>query len=940
MRRLGLTVVAALAFAAAAAGQTVTLELGGVDPARWLRNPPKSDDDLLKLLEFKKQLDRVGGAAKEHADRGEYAAAQKKYQQVLDLTRELFTDDSPFVAACYGSVAAAASQAGDAEHTREYSKRFYEVSAKAFPPGTTFPGGREMLATATGNYATILDDLGAVEEAGKLNRSALDLWREVHGKDSDHPNVVRTLGNLAHWHFNRKNLDDAEKYAAEALERATRLCGTPAGLREHGEHLARSKNNMAEVLRARGRAAEAEALQKEATALSRTSPTTAPDALALRVRNEGMTHLDRGDYPAALAKFREAEQKYEAVFPARDYPNGHPDLLRVRHDIAVALDRSGKSAEAGPLHDAAVDMAVALYPPERFPDGHVELARVLADAGANRLRRGRPDEAARLFRFSLDVWLPHIDRQASGLAEADVLNLLDSVPGVLHGLLAAGADAPFDDRDYRYVWASKAGAMRVLDARRRADLIRGNIATKLVADRLAAVRARLAVELTRSDSPQAAELTRERDELQRKLADELKLPLPPRTTPADLRAKLPANAAFVDFWKRMNPIGGAGEYVAFVVTRGGVARVRLGAVDAVERALGEWLQRIEGKSDVIDERRAAEAVAVLVWKPVAEQLPDGVERVFLSPDADLARIPFAALPATADQMVLDKYELASVPHGPFMLDLLSREPAPPKSAGELLLVGGVDYTGSGLDNLRFSETERDSIRAVWPGANARALRPGEATAAAVLAALPKAGAAHFATHAVFNDPTADTAGYALLDRQHARPSADSPTPLAARSPLALTAVVLAGTTREGRHLSGEAVAGLRLEGLRFVVLSACQSARGVSARGEGVFGFQRAFHLAGCPCAVGSLWNVSDPATAALMCRFYTHLAAGGSVPAALRQAMKDVRDHPDKAREGGDWLRGSANTATVVPGGVRTVGTGGAANTIRLWAAFVASGW
>jgi CHAT domain-containing protein/tetratricopeptide (TPR) repeat protein len=951
MRKLGLTAIAVLVIVATAAGQTVALDFGGGgNPFSWLRTPPKSDDDIQKLLDFKKKLDQLGGAAKAHSTRGEYVQAQKKYEELLDRTREVFTDDSPFVANVYGAVAAAASLAGDTDKTREYSKLAYDTSAKAFPPGNTFPGGREMLAIATSNYAAILDGLGKGEEAEKLNRSALDIFREVYGKDSDHPHVIRMLGNLAHWHFGRNSLDEAEKYAVEALERCTRLCNTPAALREHGEQMARSKNNMAEVLRARGKSAEAEALQKEATALSRVSPSTAPDALALRIRNEGMGHVDRRDYPTALAKFREAERMYEAVFPTRDYPIGHPDLLRVRHDIAVALDLSGKTEEAEPLHEKAVEMALALFPPERFPDGHVDLARVLGDAGANRLRRGRADEAARLFRFALDLWLPHIDRQASGLADADVLNLLDSVPGVLHGLLAAGADAPFDDRDYLYVWASKAGAMRVLDARRRADLMRGNSTTRLIAERLVDVRAKLDLELTRTGSTQAAVLSHERDQLQRQLADELKLPTLPRTFPAALRAKLPVNAAFIDYWKKINPLSGGGEYVAFVVTREGVVRVRLGAVDAVEGALAEWLQCVEGKvvdgrrvyTDDISERRAAEKMADLVWKPLAEQLPGGVERLFLSPDGDIARVPFAALPATSNRMVLDTFELSSVPHGPFLLDLLSRESGPPNSAGELLFVGEVDYGEpfTPWKALAFAPVEGKAVGEMWKRDKVKSLNAGRATVAGVLAALPKAGAAHFATHAVFDDPTAETAG----STRNTHISANSSPPLVVRSPLALTAMVLTGANRSAErrdgYLSGEAIAGLRLEGLRFVVLSACQSARGWSARGEGVFGFQRAFHLAGCPCVVGSLWEVSDPATAALMRRFYTHLAADGSVPAALRQAMKDVRDHPDKAKEGGEWTRGGADTATIVPGGVGPSTTGGTKNTIRFWAAFITSGW
>src|SRR6202043_3651588 len=74
-------------------------------------------------------------------------------------------------------------------------------------------------------------------------------------------------------------------------------------------------------------------------------------------------------------------------------------------------------------------------------------------------------------------------------------------------------------------------------------------------------------------------------------------------------------------------------------------------------------------------------------------------------------------------------------------------------------------------------------------------------------------------------------------------------------------------------VTGEALVELPLEGLRLCVLSACETGLGaLGLSGEGVQGLQRAFHLAGCPNVVASLWNVNDQATAALMARFYHEL--------------------------------------------------------------------
>ena len=96
-------------------------------------------------------------------------------------------------------------------------------------------------------------------------------------------------------------------------------------------------------------------------------------------------------------------------------------------------------------------------------------------------------------------------------------------------------------------------------------------------------------------------------------------------------------------------------------------------------------------------------------------------------------------------------------------------------------------------------------------------------------------------------------------------------------------------------LTAEDVSGLDLLDTELAVLSACQTGLGDVQSGEGVFGLQRAFILAGAKTVVMSLWEVPDDATRALMEDFYRRLTNGEPRAAALEAAQQDLRrTHPE----------------------------------------------
>jgi CHAT domain-containing protein len=159
----------------------------------------------------------------------------------------------------------------------------------------------------------------------------------------------------------------------------------------------------------------------------------------------------------------------------------------------------------------------------------------------------------------------------------------------------------------------------------------------------------------------------------------------------------------------------------------------------------------------------------------------------------------------------------------------------------------------------------------------------------------------------------------------------------------MTGLVFAGANKPGTPgrgiVTGEALVDLDLSGLELAVLSACETGLGDVAGGEGTFGLQRAFHLAGTRDVVASLWKVPDRPTAALMALFYQNLWDKNLSPVeALRQAQLEVYRHPERIQDLAEGFRGKF---VEVPGTVATPvkrGTDGKAHP-RLWAAFTLSG-
>jgi CHAT domain-containing protein/Tfp pilus assembly protein PilF len=863
--------------------------------------------------------------------RSELAPAEPLLREALAMHRKLcsparFPDGHPDLADSLHNLGQLLQACGELDRAELLYREALAMNRKLYPPAR-FPDGHPHLAASIGSLGYLLLARGEPARAEPYYKDALAMYRKLYPPErfpDGHAHLANSLNNLGYLLLTRGELARAEPYYREALAMKRQLY-PPGRFPDGHPDLALSVNNLGNFLQNRGEQAQAELLYREALAMRQKlyPPERFPNGhlyLAGSLINLGNVLRARGELAGAEPLLREALAMFRKLYPPERFPDGHPDLARSLNNLGVLLRDRGELDRAEPYCKGALAMYRKLYPPERFPDGHPDLARCLNNWGGLLQARGKLAQAEP----PLGEAVAMLQRLTSALlassAEVEALNYLTELPFTRDAHLSVTRALPDKTGSaYHGLWHAKGAVTQMLQQRRLTLLAARDPATRDLAAQLTATRQALA-SLLRPGAAARPERVRplsdQKEKLEKQLADQLPLyqALHERLQrgPADLAALLPLGVVFCDLTRYWHIVqdpevpGIKGEkrtlsYVGFVLVRGQpVRRVELGEAGPIDRALAAWRRSLQAGEPTSP---AALTLRRRLWQPLEKVFPAGTRTVLLAPDAALTGLPWAALPGGRPAtMLLEEHALATVPNGQLLLDLL-RAPARSKEGPDLLLVaGGIDYDGPaepvplvaaqgltraaarGTDQARWAALPgtRTELQAVRRLAGKRAiveLAGVSAGTGRLLAELPRARWAHLATHGFFANPSTHSI-FQLTAEDYRRGQGGERIGVGARSPLVLSGLVCGGANRpvkdaekdDGGILTAEAIAGLNLDGLELAVLSACETGLGEVAGGEGVFGLQRAFHLAGARSVIASLWKIDDTATQALMAEFYRNL--------------------------------------------------------------------
>jgi len=841
---------------------------------------------------------------------GTYAEAADYYQQALEMCRRLYPEahypgGHPNLASSLSNLGSVLKAQGSKAEAAGYYQQALEMDRRLYPEAR-YPGGHPDLAVSLNNLGSVLHDQGSNAEAAGYYQQALEMKRRLYPEaryPDGHPDLALSLNNLGSVFQEQGFYAEAAGYFQQSLEMDRRLYPEA---RYPGGHpdLGGSLNNVGRVLQAQGSYAEAAGYLRQALEMNRR---LYPEArypgghshLAHNLNNLGGVLMAQGSYAEAVQSFQEALQASRTTPQPIDLDRGPSAASSLRGSPLTALILSNRAQllEQGLPAQASADRLRAVEQAYSLAAAlHERLRAEVLARDTDKLQHGEQADILLPHRIGLRARLfdqegkPDDLHSAFAALEQGRARVFLEALGQTHAAALAGLPDDLRREERRLSLA-----LRELDAR---------------IDRLQNQPGEEPARLVRQLYTQRLQTEQE----QQHFTDKLHLSHPQYAgfrypKPCSLqqaRDGLADNEVALLFTvgrefsyallleKKAAP-GDKGEGLALFRLPGRqqldtavstlltpetllrAPRARDLAAEVYGKVLGALSTRLQGKDLLIVADGCLELLPfeMLVEGQTAED--DGSwliekHRIRYAPSLTALHLSKQAVAKRTDKPEKLLWALADPIFEEQDTRLKGQLPAPPKPVQVAGRGGDLSWLRGGerFARLTASRVEVEAICQALALPASAALRDGKASEANVKAAsargdLARARYVHFATHGILGAGKGQPPG------------------------LVLNLVGNDGKEEQGGPNDGF----LRLPEVTFlklnadlVVLSACETARGPRAGGEGVSGLARAFLYAGSKGVVCSLWSVDDEKTAQLMADFYQGLKEGQASSDALRAAQ------------------------------------------------------
>ena len=820
---------------------------------------------------------------------GRHHHAESLFRESLAIRKTVLGEQHPDYAICLNNLAVLYEAMGDFN----LAEPLYQQTLETWK--TTLGEQHPKYAICLNNLALLCDKMGEYNQAEQYYQQALAIWEPtLRGQDI---NYAICLNNLALLYDKMRQYTKAEQLYQESLAIIKNLRG------EHHPDYATSLNNLAGVYRLMGEYALAEPLLRQSLGISKTTLGEQHPDYANSLNNLAMLYEAMREYAQAVSHYRQSLAIIKQVMGEQ-----HPDYATFLNNLASLYNAMGEFAQAEPL-----------------------------------------------FRQALQVQTANLQQLSVTQGEARSL-VYQNALGDFHSLLACSRHLNIPDLTILYdaITESQGVISQVLIDRH--TLVLDNPAALEKQQELRQLQRELATLVLTVPQPEQIEprqqrlgqLNRQKEELEQELARlsepfrrELEVQ---KTGLAELQRELNEQQALVHLIMGVGYNAETKESIpiidAFIVRRDSLDWVQIPQGESLGILAFTWRAAlINGDSEVA--HQLGVKLREQLWQPIENKL-QGVETLHFVLDGELSFLPYAALPGRKPgTILLEDYQLATVSHPRELYRQLTDESDSPQGP-QFLAMGAVDYDGRSQpatpellattsfhrapvvdrgatlfwNKLPGTGKEVERLTELWTEDDREQILIGpQASESELRGLIPGQAYIHLATHGFFADERFRSyLGHDQANEQLFSPekflgdnplSGRGPT-VTERNPLLLTGIVCAGANRPAETddlglpvgddgiMTAQEIVNLDLRGTELVVLSACETGLGKVGGGEGVYGLQRAFQLAGARNVLGSLWSVDDAATAALMKLFYTKLWNEKLPPIeAIRQAQLEIYRDP-----------------------------------------------
>jgi CHAT domain-containing protein len=742
-------------------------------------------------------------------------------------------------------------------------------------------GQKTMYAVSLNNKGVLEKDLGEYTRAEKYFNEALGILKEAN----DELGQALVHNNLAMTHADMAKLNVAETDMQSCMEHAAKI------LKDNSSNFIKLQINQANILRLQKKYNEAEKLYLAAIAIKEKKLGAHPD----------LAHLKRGlaGLYMEMGKTADVEKLlFSAVdIDKRKLGDNHPSTLSAMQDLGNFyryIDQPGNSL--GYLKTVAEKKKTI------YGEKHPNYIRSLEDLALTQWQSNQITEAKLNYQQVIDNTQQYIHTFFNSLNENEKTLYWEKTNSLLHRyysfVLANYKTEPeLLSSLYNTLVNTKGFLLNTSSKIRNAIATSGDAELQQVYTNWLETKEQLntAYQLSKQELLEEKinvdSLESKANDYERILSQKSALFNESKSSPVNFEsisktlAADEAAAEILEINEYINGFTGKGKYIALVVKAGKAALVEI----ADSKLIQETVETFRNKT--INRKPENEAYAI-VWKALDAEL-NGVKKLYLSLDGLYHQLSINALKDASGAYLIDKYSISFLGNTKDIIEVKQKAAAAKKPASAFLIGNPAYGSGGVVAQLPGTEAEVNNIKKILNASQVQnTVLIGSKATETEVKNVKSPSILHIATH-----------GYFLADLSEVEVNKvlGVDVNVARQNPLLRSGVLLANcenvfdenyrpTTGDNGILTAYEALSLNLDKTDLVVLSACETGLGSVKQGEGVFGLQRSFLIAGANSIIMSLWSVSDAATMELMTLFYSNYSKTGNKQQAFVDAQKQLK--------------------------------------------------